>query len=101
MNHSVRNFLFIYIIIFCLKYRYVVTDQCPPAYSTCNLGIDGYTNVHLVAHTHDDVGWKSTVDEFYYGKQTHGVQYILGINNLIAKISATKNFSMSCSCKAC
>jgi hypothetical protein len=53
-------------------------NQCPPAYSTCNLGIDGYTNVHIIAHTHDDVGWKSSVDELYYGIHHTGVQYIIG-----------------------
>ena len=42
---------------------------------------DDELHVHLVAHTHDDVGWLKTVDQYYYGAnnsiQTAGVQYTL------------------------
>ncbi|CAB3399154.1 unnamed protein product [Caenorhabditis bovis] len=36
--------------------------------------------VHLIAHTHDDLGWIKTVDQYYYGARPDlvpvGVQYI-------------------------
>ena len=38
-------------------------------------------NVHLIPHTHDDVGWLKTLDEYFYGSsksiQNAQVQYIL------------------------
>nr|XP_058950817.1 lysosomal alpha-mannosidase-like isoform X1 [Pocillopora verrucosa] len=52
--------------------------------------------VHLVPHTHDDVGWLKTVDEYYYGAnnsiQHAGVQYIL--DSVIPQLTAdsTKRF---------
>ncbi|XP_038060793.1 lysosomal alpha-mannosidase-like [Patiria miniata] len=50
-------------------------------YKGCPATVPGMLNVHLVPHTHDDVGWLKTVDQYYYGDknkiQNAGVQYIL------------------------
>ncbi|KAK2502693.1 hypothetical protein MC885_007056 [Smutsia gigantea] len=50
-------------------------------YKTCPTVQPDLLNVHLVAHTHDDVGWLKTVDQYFYGIhndiQHAGVQYIL------------------------
>jgi hypothetical protein len=39
-------------------------------------------NVHLICHSHDDVGWLSTVDQYY----TQQVQYI--IDSVISALEA-------------
>ncbi|EAT42738.1 AAEL005749-PA [Aedes aegypti] len=53
--------------------------QC--GYESCPAPKDGMLNIHLVPHSHDDVGWLKTVDQYYYGSKTNyqmaGVQYIL------------------------
>jgi len=64
------------------------SDSC--GYQACNGGIEGMLNVHLVPHTHDDVGWLKTVDQYYYGAhndiQKAGVQYI--IDSVIDELQA-------------
>ena len=32
-----------------------------------------HLHIHLIAHTHDDVGWIKTVDEFFSGTDSHSI----------------------------
>lgn len=65
-----------------LFYLFLAICQLP--FSTtfdCNSENGEKLQVHLVPHTHDDVGWLKTVDEYFYGAnksiQDAAVQYIL------------------------
>merc|ERR1719402_474088 len=40
-------------------------------YSSCPEWSEGL-NVHLVAHSHDDVGWLKTVDQYFQGSNRRG-----------------------------
>ncbi|CAF1688915.1 unnamed protein product, partial [Adineta ricciae] len=69
---------FYFILTFCVI-AIQSTKDC--GYDACNLGDSTKLNVHLVPHSHDDVGFVKTLDEYYYGSRTDlqhaGVQYIL------------------------
>lgn len=40
-------------------------------YESCPKAQPGVLNVHLVSHTHDDVGWLKTVDQYYFGSKIY------------------------------
>ncbi len=53
-------------------------------------------NVHVVPHSHDDVGWRKTLDEYFYGSQqgidNGAVQYILDSVIAALKANPTRKF---------
>ncbi|EDW37366.1 GL26214 [Drosophila persimilis] len=50
-------------------------------YESCPKTKSNMINIHMVPHSHDDVGWLKTVDQYYYGHKSNiqhaGVQYII------------------------
>lgn len=44
-------------------------SQC--VYQSCNKARTDALNVHLVPHSHDDVGWLKTVDQYFTGTKTN------------------------------
>ncbi|CAL1531573.1 unnamed protein product [Lymnaea stagnalis] len=73
-----RNYIisvFVLLGLFSTSLSHVVQSkaQANCGYESCNQEKPGMINVHLVPHTHDDVGWLVTVDQYYY----KAVQFIL------------------------
>ncbi|GAB4847368.1 hypothetical protein Ancab_026426 [Ancistrocladus abbreviatus] len=71
----------------------VVVDSKFMVYNTSGRIVEGKLNVHLVPHSHDDVGWLKTVDQYYVGSnnsiQGACVQNVL--DSLIPALLADKN----------
>ncbi|RZC32509.1 lysosomal alpha-mannosidase, partial [Asbolus verrucosus] len=79
MKKTFILWIFVCVFINFIAAGVIRGSQC--GYQSCNPLKEGLINVHLVPHTHDDVGWLKTVDQYYYGAnntiQNAGVQFIL------------------------
>ncbi|KAL4240457.1 mannose metabolic process [Mactra antiquata] len=78
----VSSFVIYVLSVINICYAATLRDTEPTCgYESCPAVKDDMINVHLVPHTHDDVGWLKTVDQYYYGArnniQNAGVQYVL------------------------
>ena len=74
MFHQQQRFsCFVFLLVLCNLTAFIYSFDCKSK--------EEKLQVHLVPHTHDDVGWLKTVDEYFYGAnnsiQNAGVQYIL------------------------
>ncbi|KAK1422413.1 hypothetical protein QVD17_25512 [Tagetes erecta] len=78
--------LTVFVLAVCVESKYMV-------YDTSQCVVNDKLNVHLVAHTHDDVGWLKTVDQYYVGSnnsiQGACVQNVL--DSTIQALLADKN----------
>ncbi|XP_055923554.1 lysosomal alpha-mannosidase-like [Eupeodes corollae] len=71
----------------------IADTEAKCGYKSCPASPTKYTNIHLVPHSHDDVEWLKTVDQYYYGSKTGiqraGVQYIL--DSVIDELQKERN----------
>ncbi|XP_071733945.1 probable alpha-mannosidase At5g13980 isoform X1 [Rutidosis leptorrhynchoides] len=78
--------LILCVISVCIESKYMIYDTAAGV-------VKGKLNVHLVAHTHDDVGWLKTVDQYYVGSnnsiQVACVQNVL--DSMVNALLADKN----------
>ncbi|KAK9187878.1 hypothetical protein WN944_019277 [Citrus x changshan-huyou] len=86
MANQVCLVVVLFLCLLCVESKYMM-------YNTSAGIVPGKINVHLVPHSHDDVGWLKTVDQYYVGSnnsiQVACVQNVL--DSLIPALVADKN----------
>ncbi|KAK2974185.1 hypothetical protein RJ640_021476 [Escallonia rubra] len=86
---AISRVCFWFLVLCCT----VCTESKYMVYNTSQGIVPGKLNVHLVPHTHDDVGWMKTVDQYYVGSnnsiQGACVQNVL--DSLVPALLSDKN----------
>lgn len=81
------------LVVFLFQSLIGLADCKYLVYNTSQGIVPDKLNVHLVPHTHDDVGWLKTVDQYYVGSnnsiQGACVQNVL--DSLVPALLADKN----------
>lgn len=68
---------FVFVVVFSL---YGTVNAGFVKYNTGAGVVQGKLNVHLVPHSHDDVGWLKTIDQYYVGSN-NSIQVLILFHN--------------------
>ncbi|XP_070572085.1 lysosomal alpha-mannosidase-like isoform X2 [Ptychodera flava] len=94
MDHIQHHACLLSLAVLSCLFMTIEGDAC--GYKACTDTKDGILNVHLVPHTHDDVGWLKTVDQYFYGANNSiyhaSVQYILDSTILTLNQNPSRKF---------
>ncbi|XP_068305343.1 probable alpha-mannosidase At5g13980 [Pyrus communis] len=92
-RRRVTRLLLLVVVVLVVSEFILSAESKYMQYNTTSGLVAGKLNVHLVPHTHDDVGWLKTVDQYYVGSnnsiQGACVQNVL--DSLVPALLADKN----------
>ncbi|XP_031357681.1 lysosomal alpha-mannosidase-like [Photinus pyralis] len=55
-------------------------------YQSCHKIDPGKLNVHIIPHSHDDVGWKKTYDQYYFGTNEYEHRGVRAVQSILDSV---------------